>query len=156
MSSIRNDEQHETRTTRTRKTIASLALAMLGTSLLVAHPAPARAEDPEPVEQVPHQGTITCGQNEGLAIFVNTSEVSQRVALSYSHGCSKGWLGVTMNDEGEASSWIPGCGILKRGITSTKESCTVTLPAGASIFVVQTEDYAESTGPGHTWAAQGI
>lgn len=139
--------------------IASLAIALLAAPALVGS-APAIAatsavgEEDDSAGSKLYQGTIKCGENEDLAIFSNISSEAQRVTLSYAHGCSKGWLGATMVDESGASSWIDGCAILKKGITSTKATCTVSLPVGASIFLVQTEDYKESTGSGHTWEAQ--
>lgn len=99
--------------------LASLAIAMLAASALVGS-APAVAatsalgeEDVQSAGKL-YQGTITCGENEDLAVFQNTGAETQSVTLSYAHGCSKGWLGATMKDESGASSWIAGCAILKR------------------------------------------
>ena len=101
-----------------------------------------------------HTGEIACGTNEELAIYSNIHDSVEVVTVKYTHGCSKGSIGLTKK-AGSTTSWIPGCDLLVKGTTVTKATCQVELEPNESIFLVQTDDIAGSTGADHTWIAQG-
>ena len=101
-----------------------------------------------------HTGEIACGTNEELAIYSNIHDSVEVVTVKYSHGCSKGSIGLTKK-AGSTTSWIPGCELLGKGVTKDEATCSFDLEANESGYVVQTGDYAEATGTGHKWTAQG-
>ena len=107
-----------------------------------------------PADAATVQGDIPCGTVPAGAIYTNIDTSVEVVTLVYTHGCSKGGLGAT-KVAGSTTSWIPGCDLLVKGTTVTKATCQVELEPNESIFLVQTDDIAGSTGAGHTWIAQG-
>ncbi|MBK8251086.1 MAG: hypothetical protein IPK82_00255 [Polyangiaceae bacterium] len=101
-----------------------------------------------------YSGEIECGTAQDLAIYSNIHDSVEVVTVKYSHGCSKGGIGLTKK-AGSTSSWIAGCELLVKGITKNEAMCSFDLEANESVYIVQTGDYTESTGSGHKWTAQG-